>query len=70
LPEQIAGRLKSEKGVALHHGSIYRYVERNKLQGGTLHKYLLRAHKPYKKQYGSNDKRGQCANPRSELFAS
>jgi IS30 family transposase len=61
-PEQIAGRLKLENKVSLHHESIYRYIYQDKANGGQLYKHLVRACKKYQKRYGSNDKRGQLVN--------
>lgn len=61
-PEQIAGRLKLEGKVSLHHESIYRYVYQDKCAGGDLYKHLPRACKKYQKRYGSYDKRGQIVN--------
>lgn len=59
-PEQIAGRLKQVKGIALHHETIYRYVLRDKQQGGELYLHLRHQAKPYRKRYGSttNSSRG------------
>ena len=61
-PEQIAGRIKLETGLSLHHESIYRYIYQDKSAGGKLYKYLVRASKKYRKRYGSYDKRGQIVN--------
>jgi len=61
-PEQIAGRIKLETGLSLHHESIYRYIYQDKSAGGKLYKYLVRASKKYRKRYGTYDKRGQIVN--------
>lgn len=58
-PEIIANRLTMETGQAqVSHESIYRWVYQDWLQGGRLHKHLVRAYKPYRKRYGVYDRRG------------
>ena len=52
-PEQIAGRLKIEKGISLHHETIYRYVIADKENGGTLYKHLRHSNKTYRKRSSS-----------------
>ena len=52
-PEQIAGRLRDEGLVSLHHETIYRYVLKNKNDGGLLYKHLRHQNKTYRKRYGS-----------------
>jgi IS30 family transposase len=39
-PEQIAGRLKLKNGSTVSHQSIYRYIDRDKHEGGKLFKNL------------------------------
>lgn len=61
-PEQVAGRIKLEHKVSIHHETIYRYIYTDKVAGGHLFKNLTRACKKYRKRYGSNDRRGQLVN--------
>lgn len=58
-PEIIANRLMLETGQRqISHETIYRWVYKDWQQEGSLHKYLLRAYKPYRKRYGVYDRRG------------
>ncbi len=52
-PEQIAGRLKKEKSISLHHETIYRYIIQDKRDNGELYLHLRHKQKPYRKRYGS-----------------
>ncbi|MCI5224163.1 MAG: hypothetical protein D3924_16205 [Candidatus Electrothrix sp. AR4] len=52
-PEQIAGRLCSEGLISLHHETVYRYVLKDKADGGELYKHLRHQGKIYRKRYGS-----------------
>jgi len=61
-PEQISGWLKKEKIISLSHERIYQYVWADKRQGGELYTHLRQSNKQRKKQYGSQDKRGQIRN--------
>jgi IS30 family transposase len=58
-PEQISGRLLIEKDVSLSHETIYRFILKNKRNGGDLYRYLRHQAKPYRKRYGSKDYRGK-----------
>lgn len=49
-PEQIAGRLKMQYGISIHHETIYRYIYEDKAKGGTLHTYLRHYGKSYRKR--------------------
>lgn len=64
-PEQISGRIKREGISSVSHETIYKYLEEDKKEGGELYLNLRHKNKPYKKRYGSNDKRGQIPNRRS-----
>jgi IS30 family transposase len=64
-PEQISGRMVLEGYNAISHETIYQYLLRDKKSGGELYKYLRHKNKPYRKRYGSSDKRGEIANKRS-----
>jgi len=57
-PEQICGRLKQEQALALSPETIYRFVLKDKQQGGQLYGYLRHQAKPYRKRYGAKDSRG------------
>src|SRR5450759_2664723 len=39
-PEQIAGRLRLEKGIKVSHEWIYRFIYADKKQGGELYRHL------------------------------
>jgi len=51
-PEQIAGRLKHDGIITLHHEAIYQYVLADKANGGYLYLHLRHQHKRYRKRYG------------------
>lgn len=52
-PEQIAGRLKDEGVVSLHHETIYQFILSDQQVGGSLYCHLRHQGKPYRKRYGS-----------------
>jgi IS30 family transposase len=60
-PEQISGWLKVEQDLFISHERIYQHIWTGKLKGGTLYQHLRHSGKK-RKQYGSNDKRGQIRN--------
>lgn len=78
-PEQIAGRLKRDNLVSLHHETIYQYILADKQAGGALLKHLRHQNKTYRKRYGSAhnrtgipnrvdiDKRPEIANQRKRI---
>ena len=57
-PEQVSDWLRREEGINVSHEWVYRYILRDKQQGGDLHRHL-RCQKPRKKRYGCPDRRGQ-----------
>lgn len=58
-PEQISGWMKKEKHAqAVSHESIYRYIWRDKREGGSLHKNLRHRGKKYNKRCSSTAGRG------------
>jgi len=61
-PEQIAGRLKKEGIIILHHETIYQYILTDKEAGGTLYKHLRHQNKTYRKRYGSAHNRTGIPN--------
>lgn len=60
-PEQISLWLAQEERLSISHEWIYQYVLEDKRRGGDLHRHL-RGQKPYKKRYGTYDRRGQLPN--------
>lgn len=63
-PEQIAGWLDKRGELAISHETIYRYVWRDRAQGGDLHRHLRCAAKQRRKRYGRYDSRGRLAGKR------
>lgn len=61
-PEQVAGRLKNEGVVSLHHETIYQYVLADKKSGGDLYTHLRHQKKRYRKRYGSAHNRNGIVN--------
>jgi IS30 family transposase len=61
-PEQIAGRLKREGIISLHHETIYEYIREDAKAGGTLYKCLRHQGKKYRKSYGTNSNRTGIPN--------
>jgi IS30 family transposase len=61
-PEQIAGRLKKEGIISLHHESIYRYINLDRKSGGTLYTHLRHQGKKYRKGYGTASNRTGIPN--------
>lgn len=49
-PEQIAGRLKRDKNISLHHETIYRHIMIDKENGGLLYKNLRHYGKTYRRR--------------------
>lgn len=61
-PEQIAGRLKHDEIVNLHHETIYQHILKDKKAGGELYKHLRHQNKTYRKRYGSAHNRTGIPN--------
>lgn len=61
-PEQTVGYLNREKALSLHHETVYRLIDKDKSQGGNLWQHLRIAKKPYRKRYGSYERRGKIKN--------
>ena len=57
-PEQIAGRMKRDKGFTVCHETIYRYIYYNKLRGGRLYKHLRHKNKKYHNRSNNYQSRG------------
>ena len=63
-PEQITGYLRSKGERAMSHETIYQYIWRNKVDGGSLWSHLRRSTKQRRKRYKAYDSRGRLANKR------
>jgi len=50
-PEQISGRMRLDGLNPVTHETIYRYILRDKNNGGKLYLHLRHKHKRYKKRY-------------------
>ena len=61
-PEQIAGRLKKDGIIDLHHETIYQYILKDKKAGGELHTHLRHQNKTYRKRYGNARSRSGIPN--------
>ena len=61
-PEQVVDYLAVQRGLRLHHETVYQFIYRDKAEGGDLHRHLRIANKPYRKRYGKHDRRGQILN--------
>lgn len=57
-PEQIVGEAKIKGIACVSHETIYKYVWRDKKQGGQLHTHLRRQGRRYRKRGNSKDNRG------------
>jgi transposase, IS30 family len=58
-PEQISGYLARHRRLKLSHETIYQYIYRDQVTGGTLYLKLRHVPKGYRKRYGSYQSRGQ-----------
>lgn len=61
-PQQVVDYLKTHKKLSLHHETLYQLIYADKTAGGDLYKHLRVASKPYRKRYGSYDRRGKIKN--------
>jgi IS30 family transposase len=61
-PEQVAGRLKKDNVIDLHHETIYQYILSDKHSGGDLYTHLRHQNKTYRKRYGSAHNRTGIPN--------
>ncbi|UFN56405.1 IS30 family transposase [Microbulbifer celer] len=61
-PQQTAIYLERHTGVSLHHETIYQIIYADQASGGDLYTHLRIASKPYRKRYGSYDRRGKIKN--------
>jgi IS30 family transposase len=63
-PEQVSGRLRTERQLLISHETIYRHIWADKRAGGTLHTHRRGARKKCRKRYGHYDSRGRLAGKR------
>jgi transposase, IS30 family len=63
-PEQIAGRLRRDRLLAISHETIYRYIWCDKREGGSLYLFLRGSRKQKWKRYRSYDSRGRMRGKR------
>jgi IS30 family transposase len=63
-PEQISNTLRLDGRLNISHETIYKFIWRNKKQGGFLYKHLRQSPKLRRKRYRSYDSRGQLAGKR------
>jgi IS30 family transposase len=61
-PQQVVDYLKRHRKVTLHHETVYQLIYDDKAQGGDLYTHLRIASKPYRKRYGTYDRRGRIKN--------
>ncbi len=61
-PQQVVDYLLRHKKLSLHHETIYQLIYSDKANGGNLYQHLRIASKPYRKRYGSYDRRGKIKN--------
>jgi len=62
-PEQISGRLRQQGLLDVTHETIYKYIWKNKKEGGHLWLFL-RQRLRYRKRYGRYEKRGRVIGKR------
>lgn len=61
-PQQVVDYLETHKKLSLHHETVYQLIYADKAAGGDLFKHLRIVPKPYRKRYGSYDRRGKIKN--------
>lgn len=61
-PQQVVDYLFRQKGISLHHETVYQLIYTDKAEGGDLYRHLRIVSKPYRKRYGSYDTRGKIKN--------
>jgi IS30 family transposase len=61
-PEQIVGRAKREGKQCVSHETIYRFIWKDKMGGGELHKCLRNKGRRYRKRGANKDSRGVIKN--------
>lgn len=63
-PKQISGILKRQKQRTISHETIYRYIWRDRVQGGQLFTHLRQSSKIKRKRYRWPDSRGKLSGKR------
>lgn len=63
-PEQISGYLKTLGLMSISHETIYQYIWRDRVNGGSLWQCLRQSPKQRRKRYRADDSRGRRANKR------
>ena len=63
-PEQVSGWLKRTEGRTLAAKTIYRWIKKDRKEGGELYRHLRQARKRRRKAYRSKDSRGKLAGKR------
>lgn len=61
-PQQVVDYLKRHKKVSLHHETVYQFIYDDKARGGDFYAHLRVASKPYRKRYGTYERRGRIKN--------
>ncbi len=64
-PEQTAGKLKGEGTLSISHETIYKYIWRDKAEGGVFYRHLRGHQKRRRKRYRSYDSRGRLVGKRA-----
>jgi IS30 family transposase len=63
-PEQVSGWLKRHQGTSIAAKTIYRWIKKDRKEGGQLYRHLRQARKRRRKAYRSKDSRGKLAGKR------
>ncbi len=61
-PEQIAGRLKKDTSYTISHETIYKFIYKNKTNGGLLYKHLRHRNRKYHNRSNKYKKRSIIPN--------
>lgn len=62
-PEQISGTMDNDIGITVSHETIYKYIWKDKRQGGEIYKKLrIAGGRKTRKRYGKKDWRGKIPN--------
>lgn len=61
-PQQVVDYFEKYRGLSLHHETIYQLIYADKSAGCNWYQHLRILSKPYRKRYGSYDRRGKLKN--------
>ena len=61
-PQQVVGYMEKHEKTSLLHETIYQLVYADKRSGGDLYQHLRITSNPYRKRYGSSERRGRIKN--------